>query len=156
MALANYIQTKNIHLYINEDLNVGDFIYKYRMLKGITQEELAEKSQLQQPQISRIERNKNVKLSTVIKVLNALGLKLISEDDSYSYFHNGDDMLMLGSLIAYKRKINQITQQKLAEMTSLKQPQIVQIEKNHDITMATLHKILKVIDLKLKIIDVKK
>ncbi len=156
MALvANYIQIKNIPLYMNEDLNIGDFIYKYRMFKGVTQEELAERSQLQQPQISRIERNKNVKLSTVVKVLDSLGLKLISDDDSYAYFHNENDALMLGSLIAYKRKINQITQQKLAEMTNLKQPQIVQIEKNNDITMATLQKILKVIDLKLKIVDVK-
>lgn len=146
----NYDLTKNTTYYINGDFNIGKFIYDYRVFKNITQEDLAKMSDLKQPQISRIEKNKNVKMSTVYKVLKSLGLHIETDGLSFS-FNSDDNQLQLGSLIAFKRKMTQLTQQKLAEKTSLKQPQIVQIEKNNDITVFTLKKILKILDLQLKI-----
>lgn len=137
---------------IDDVFTIGEFIYKHRIAQNITQEDLAIISELKQPQISRIEKNKNVKISTLYKVLNSLGLRIVSTE-SPIYYYDEKGNLLIGSLIAYKRKINHMTQHDLSNKTSLKQPQIVQIEKNNDITISTLSKILKELDLKLKIIN---
>lgn len=141
-------------LEVTPDFNIGELVYNNRIFKDLTQDELAQISNLEQPQISRIEQNKNVKLSTVHRVLQALDLNLVA--DGAPFFYQQDDKFMLGSLIAFKRKSNHMTQQALASKTSLKQPQIVQIEKNNDITIVTLRKILKELDIKLRIVPIDK
>jgi transcriptional regulator with XRE-family HTH domain len=153
----NFIESTNEHIsnfYVDKDFNLSEFIYQYRVSKGITQEDLAIISNLQQPQISRIEKNKNIKISTINKVLKSLDLKLISDEPSFYSFNKNKENLMIGSLIAYKRKIKKVTQQALADKTNLKQPQIVQIEKNNDLTLLTLIKLIKELELKLKIVKI--
>lgn len=59
-----------------ENINI---IKKYRILKGLTQEELAELISLTPRQIQRIESNpSNTKISTLKKIINILN---ISDND---------------------------------------------------------------------------
>jgi len=51
-------------------------IVEAREKKGLTQKELAEKSQVTQQQLSKIENGVNCNMLTFIKVSNALGLDL--------------------------------------------------------------------------------
>ncbi|MCL2093667.1 MAG: helix-turn-helix transcriptional regulator [Treponema sp.] len=57
-------------------LRLGYEISKAREKKGITQKELAEKSQITQQQLSKIENGVNCNLLTFIRVSSALGLNL--------------------------------------------------------------------------------
>ncbi|MCF6268112.1 MAG: helix-turn-helix domain-containing protein [Melioribacteraceae bacterium] len=56
---------------------LGDMIKKARKEKNLTQEQLGKLVGVQKAQISKIENNtKNVRLSTIIKVFNALKAKV--------------------------------------------------------------------------------
>jgi HTH-type transcriptional regulator / antitoxin HipB len=72
---------KNAHfkkLYQEEKhlLELGLLIIKAREQKGLTQEELAQKSHVTQQQLSKIENGVNCNMLTFIKVSSALGLGL--------------------------------------------------------------------------------
>ncbi|MDM1496044.1 helix-turn-helix transcriptional regulator [Myroides odoratimimus] len=59
---------------------IGSTIKASRKEKGLTQTKLGELVGVQKAQISRIENNtSNVKITTLLKVLNALGVKLTWE-----------------------------------------------------------------------------
>jgi transcriptional regulator with XRE-family HTH domain len=57
-------------------LELGLLIIKAREQKGLTQRELAQKSQVTQQQLSKIENGVNCNMLTFIKVSSALGLGL--------------------------------------------------------------------------------
>ena len=57
-------------------LRLGYEISKAREQKGISQKELAQKSQITQQQLSKIENGVNCNLLTFIRVSSALGLDL--------------------------------------------------------------------------------
>jgi len=57
-------------------LELGLAIVEAREQKGLTQKELAQKSQVTQQQLSKIENGINCNMLTFIKVSNALGLGL--------------------------------------------------------------------------------
>ena len=57
-------------------LELGLLIIETREKKGLTQKELAIKSQVTQQQISKIENGENCNMLTFIKVSSALGLGL--------------------------------------------------------------------------------
>jgi len=57
-------------------LELGLLIIKAREQKGLTQRELAKKSQVTQQQLSKIENGVNCNMLTFIKVSSALGLDL--------------------------------------------------------------------------------
>jgi transcriptional regulator with XRE-family HTH domain len=72
---------KNVHfkkMYEEEKhlLELGLLIIEAREQKGLTQRELAQKSQVTQQQLSKIENGVNCNMLTFIKVLSALGLDL--------------------------------------------------------------------------------
>lgn len=59
---------------------LGYRIYELRKAKGLTKKELAQLTGVSKAQISKVEEDiSNVKISMVIKVLNALGAKLTWE-----------------------------------------------------------------------------
>jgi len=57
-------------------LELGLLIIEAREQKGLTQKELAQKSQVTQQQLSKIENGVNCNMLTFIKVSSALGLDL--------------------------------------------------------------------------------
>ena len=57
-------------------LELGMAIAEARELKGLSQKELAKKSQVTQQQLSKIENGINCNMLTFIKVSSALGLDL--------------------------------------------------------------------------------
>ena len=57
-------------------LDLGYAILKAREQKGLSQKELAKKSQVTQQQLSKIENGVNCNMLTFIKVSSALGLGL--------------------------------------------------------------------------------
>ena len=57
-------------------LELGLLIIKAREQKGLTQRELAQKSQVTQQQLSKIENGINCNMLTFLKVSSALGLGL--------------------------------------------------------------------------------
>ena len=57
-------------------LELGLLIIQAREQKGLTQRELAQKSQVTQQQLSKIENGINCNMRTFIKVSSALGLVL--------------------------------------------------------------------------------
>ena len=57
-------------------LELGLLIIEAREQKGLTQRELAQKSQVTQQQLSKIENGVNCNMLTFIKVSSALGLDL--------------------------------------------------------------------------------
>jgi transcriptional regulator with XRE-family HTH domain len=72
---------KNVHfkkMYEEEKhlLELGLLIIEAREQKGLTQRELAQKSQVTQQQLSKIENGVNCNMLTFIKVSSALGLDL--------------------------------------------------------------------------------
>lgn len=68
---------------------LGNQIRALRLRKGMTQQELAEKSELSLPFINLIENNKrNVSLETLVKLLSTLDVSLSSFFEPYSH---GDD-----------------------------------------------------------------
>lgn len=61
----------------NEEFELISDIIKVRLENKITQSELAEKTGISQPNITRFEKNTHsASLSTTIKILDALGYKL--------------------------------------------------------------------------------
>ncbi len=54
----------------------GDVIRDARKKRGWSQAELGEKSGLSRPTIARIEANNDVTTATIVKIAQALGLKL--------------------------------------------------------------------------------
>ena len=74
-------EMKNTHfkkMYEEEKhlLELGLLIIEAREQKGLTQRELAQKSQVTQQQLSKIENGINCNMLTFIKVSSALGLDL--------------------------------------------------------------------------------
>ena len=74
-------EMKNTHfkkMYEEEKhlLELGLLIIEAREQKGLTQKELAQKSQVTQQQLSKIENGVNCNMLTFIKVSSALGLDL--------------------------------------------------------------------------------
>ena len=74
-------EMKNVHfkkMYEEEKhlLELGLLIIEAREQKGLTQRELAQKSQVTQQQLSKIENGVNCNMLTFIKVSSALGLDL--------------------------------------------------------------------------------
>jgi ribosome-binding protein aMBF1 (putative translation factor) len=74
-------EMKNVHfkkMYEEEKhlLELGLLIIEAREQKGLTQKELAQKSQVTQQQLSKIENGVNCNMLTFIKVSSALGLDL--------------------------------------------------------------------------------
>ena len=74
-------EMKNAHfkkMYEEEKhlLELGLLIIEAREQKGLTQKELAQKSQVTQQQLSKIENGVNCNMLTFIKVSSALGLDL--------------------------------------------------------------------------------
>lgn len=68
---------------LKEDLNayfVGEAIKKARVSRNLTQEELGEMLGVQKSQISRMERGRNMSLSTLRRVFSTLGFKSGSLD----------------------------------------------------------------------------
>ena len=57
-----------------ESALIGARIREARRIQNITQKELGERVGVQTAQISKIERGKNLTVSTIVKVLKALGL----------------------------------------------------------------------------------
>lgn len=55
--------------------NVGEAIRKARRQQNLTQEALAERIGVQRAQVSKIESGKNLTLSTIARVFNAMGMK---------------------------------------------------------------------------------
>lgn len=53
---------------------IGSKIKEARKLQNITQRELGERVGVQTAQISKIENGRNLTISTIVRVLNALGL----------------------------------------------------------------------------------
>lgn len=53
---------------------IGASIKKARKLQNLTQRELGEKVGVQTAQISKVESGKNLTISTIVRILNALGL----------------------------------------------------------------------------------
>ena len=67
----------------NEEFELISHIVKVRIESKITQSELAKKTGISQPNITRFEKNTHsASLSTTIKVLDALGYKLKIEKKS--------------------------------------------------------------------------
>jgi len=75
--------------------NIGARIKKYRKLKNLTQEKLAELTQASAPHISHIE-NASTKLSlpTLVSIANALGVSadelICGSLDSANHIHNNE------------------------------------------------------------------
>jgi len=71
---------------------LGNRIRELRMGKGMTQQELAEKSELSLPFINMIENNKrNVSLETLVKLLKVLEMSL---SDFFLPYSQGNDKQM--------------------------------------------------------------
>ncbi|MDD5456840.1 MAG: helix-turn-helix transcriptional regulator [Candidatus Margulisbacteria bacterium] len=61
-----------------EEFRMGQMLQKERKKAGITQSEVAEKTNIKRSSISRIERHgKDIKLSTLKKIAGALGKRLV-------------------------------------------------------------------------------
>lgn len=57
--------------------HIGERIRHYRLQQGLTQQELAEASQLSLPFINQIENNhRNISMETLVKILSALDVSL--------------------------------------------------------------------------------
>lgn len=54
---------------------VGDAIKQARKKRNLTQEALAERIGVQRAQVSRIESGRNLTVSTIARVFNAMGMK---------------------------------------------------------------------------------
>lgn len=62
---------------------LGHALRSARLRKGMTQQELAEITGSSQPTLSQVERGEaNLSLSTLLRILSALGLELILQDRS--------------------------------------------------------------------------
>lgn len=55
--------------------NVGEAIKEARRKQNITQQELAQRIGVQRAQVSKIESGRNLTLSTIARVFNAMGMK---------------------------------------------------------------------------------
>jgi HTH-type transcriptional regulator/antitoxin HipB len=62
---------------------VGEALKKVRLKKNLTQEQLGKLIGVQKAQISKIENGKNLTLSTIVKVLRALGESAKIEIESF-------------------------------------------------------------------------
>lgn len=56
--------------------NVGEVIKEARQQQRMTQEELAKRIGVQRAQVSRIESGRNLTISTIARVFNAMGVKV--------------------------------------------------------------------------------
>lgn len=68
---------------LQEEINayhIGEAIKKARQACNMTQEQLGEKIGVQKAQISRIERGKNITLSSMVRVFRALGIATATLD----------------------------------------------------------------------------
>lgn len=78
--------------------NLGSHIHTLRINRKMTQQDLAEKSELSLPFINLIENNKrNVSLETLVKILSALDVSL--SDFFLPFSQTDDDLKLLISLI---------------------------------------------------------
>lgn len=76
-------------------MNIGPKIKELRVMKGLTQEELADRSELSKGFISQLERDlTSPSISTLVDILNSLGTNLkefFSDDsDEQIVFHDAD------------------------------------------------------------------
>ena len=55
--------------------HLGEMIKEARLAKGLTQEELGQLVGVQKAQISKIEKGLNLTLSTIVRILKAMGLR---------------------------------------------------------------------------------
>ena len=56
-------------------MKIGELVREYRLSKKLTQQELAEKSDLSLPFINLIENNRrNLSVDTLLKILSAMGI----------------------------------------------------------------------------------
>ena len=75
-------------------MKIGELVREYRLSKELTQQELAEKSDLSLPFINLIENNRrNLSVDTLLKILSAMDI------DPYDFFRplseTSDDNLQL-------------------------------------------------------------
>lgn len=71
--------------------NLGSHIRNLRIARGMTQQELAEKSELSLPFINLIENNKrNISLESLLKILSALNISL---SDFFLPFSQANDSI---------------------------------------------------------------
>lgn len=56
--------------------HIGEAIKRARLSKNLTQEELGERIGVQKAQISRLEKGKNITLSSLMRLFDALGVPL--------------------------------------------------------------------------------
>lgn len=56
--------------------HIGEAIKQARLAKNLTQEELGARVGVQKAQISRLEKGKNITLSSLMRLFNALGVPL--------------------------------------------------------------------------------
>lgn len=70
---------------------IGSTLKKVRRAKNLTQKELGNRMGIQSAQVSKIESGKNLTISTITRVLNALGLRaeLVINDPSGEQFRIG-------------------------------------------------------------------
>ena len=76
-------------------MNIGPKIKELRVMKGLTQEELADRSELSKGFISQLERDlTSPSIATLVDILNSLGTNLkdfFSDDnDEQIVFHDAD------------------------------------------------------------------
>ena len=109
-------------------MKIGELVREYRLSKKLTQQELAEKSDLSLPFINLIENNRrNLSVDALLKIL----------------FAKENFRMKIGELVREYRLSKKLTQQELAEKSDLSLPFINLIENNRrNLSVDALLKIL--------------
>lgn len=134
-------------------MNLGEIIKQLRELLGLTQDDLAQKTDLSSAYIRKIEKGRvtNIGLEKFIDIAETLG-----EDPGnllHRLFSKGDPGAHIGCKFAIIRKFRGIPKKVLSEKTGISVSEIEKLENQRTtLTKEKLHKIAKILNVDLDLV----